>query len=276
MVLWPRENTAIDFSVRCNRHCWQCYEVRRNHIIWKQPPQIFLQFYQRQLTARSIIGAYGLASVRIHPIRNQCFKYSRMLQELCLNISKLYPVTANFNLMIAASKEFNNSVRHPSCQVTCFVHPSISGFPLPIWITNKPFLCKPCICIPRRQAFAPNIQISGNIRRTRLQLSIQNIVSRILDWSPVRNADPLLLQLADGIKIRPDCCLRRSSKSNNLHIGKMLLQNTRQSQRNPVTTHKYKTQIMIRYSPFAIDLQQRCKLLQGGRSGIPERNPFLT
>ncbi|MNI10527.1 hypothetical protein D3C73_636410 [compost metagenome] len=133
-----------------------------------------------------------------------------MLQKLCLNVSKLNPVTANFDLMIAASKKLNDTVRHPSGQITCLVHPGIRNFPLTVGIANEPFPGKPCICIPGRQAFTANIQISGNKRRTRLQPLVQNVVPCILNRCPVRNADPLLLHLADRIKIRPNGGLRRS------------------------------------------------------------------
>gem|GEM_PF-7002070 len=135
---------------------------------------------------------------------NRNLPYFRVLRQDCLNFTEFDAETANLYLIIDADQKFYITVRKVTGQVSGMV--KLGTFVFTERLGNKFFSRLQRVRIPGGKTFSTNIKRTSNTNGTWIEILIEYIILRILDWFPVRNTHPSGIDVLNRIIIGPHGC----------------------------------------------------------------------
>src|SRR5579883_762606 len=120
---WKR--FAIDLAVRRERQAiFQEDKSRRDHILRKRLPQIFLQFGTGyRCSPERDVGYQAFLVDGICARQNYGLRYRWMTKQRALNLAQFDAKTADFHLLIAASEKFYSAIGPVTRDVSRIVEP---------------------------------------------------------------------------------------------------------------------------------------------------------
>src|SRR5207302_330875 len=112
-----------------------------------------------------------------------------MSQQRCFDFAGFDAITADLNLIIGASDEFDISIRQITNEIATLVHTGGSILVLSCeWIRDETFRgqLRP-VQVTARQTIAGNEQLADFADRNRLEKFVEDIKLRVRNWTPDRN-----------------------------------------------------------------------------------------
>jgi len=176
------QGVPVDFSTGCERQCIHENEVRGNHVI----REFFLKMYAKVRTGNPGFGMWNdvcgkqFFAGRILGGDNHVLVHIRMFRQNGLDFTRFNSESTDFDLMVRASREFDNSVRSVAAEISGFIE-SGSGF-FGKRIGNKPRCgqIRPAE-IAMGKPDPTDMQFSRNTDRNRPQVLIQDMHACVRD-----------------------------------------------------------------------------------------------